>query len=121
MDYTQRNFVDEDSQYDLIFDCYGNQRFEKVEGVLAPGGRYISTIPAWSRYTTVIFNHVRTKKSSVEVVRERRSHLSVIADMIDNGTLSPVVERVYEPQQFREAYVHLESKRAKGKITLKIE
>ena len=121
VDYTQRDFAEENERFDLIFDCYGNRRFEQVERVLSTRGRYISTIPAWSRYTSVVFNPLRAKKSSVVVVRARGHQLAVIASMIEAGEITPIVEKVYESHQFVEAYTHLESKRAKGKITVKME
>jgi NADPH:quinone reductase-like Zn-dependent oxidoreductase len=121
VDYTQRDFVEVGTLFDLIFDCYGNRTFEQVHTALNSTGRYISTIPALSRYRSVLFNPVRAKKSSVVVVRARGHQLARIASMIDAGEITPVVEKVYKPHEYVEAYTHLESKRAKGKITVKME
>ena len=120
IDYTQRDFVDGDERFDVIFDCYGNRTFEAVHPALTPNGLYISTIPAFSRYRSVIFNPLRTRKSSVVVVRARGHQLAEIADLIEAGDLRPIVERVYEPEAFREAYIHLESKRTRGKLAVKM-
>jgi NADPH:quinone reductase-like Zn-dependent oxidoreductase len=120
VDYTQRDFVEVATGFDLIFDCYGNRTFEQVQTALNSTGRYITTIPAVSRYRSVLFNPLRAKKSSVVIVRARGYQLTEIGALIDNGDLKPIVERVFEYSAFRDAYLHLESKRSKGKLSVKM-
>ena len=121
VDYTKSDFAREKHAFDVIFDCYGNRTFEDCRRALKPNGTYISTIPALSRYRSVMFNSVRKKQSKVVVVRARGSQLQTIASLIDAGELEPIVEKTYPFERIKDAYAHLESKRTKGKLTVTVD
>lgn len=121
IDYTKTDFALEHNAFDVIFDCYGNRTFEACHRALTQDGTYISTIPALSRYRSVIFNRFRQKQSKVVVVRARGTQLHTIASLIDAGVIKPIVERSYSFDDVHEAYRHLESKRTKGKLTVVVD
>ena len=120
IDYTQTDFTQGEARYDVVFDCYGNQSYGKTKGVLTANGTYISTIPAGHTYSSTVLNPLRRRKSKVVVVQPRGSDLNVITQLIEDGSVRPIVDHVFERDDMHAAYEKLESKRAKGKIVVRL-
>ena len=120
VDYTQTDFVELKEHFDIVFDCYGNRSFTKVRPVLSPGGVYITTIPSPRSYAWSIPNGFRKQKSKVVLVRSRQSDLKNIKDLVENEELKPIIDSHFERDDIHGAYAKLESKRARGKISVRM-
>jgi NADPH:quinone reductase-like Zn-dependent oxidoreductase len=54
------------------------------------------------------------------VTKPNRADLQLLADMIQAGTLTPVIDRCYPLTAAAEAFRHLESGHAHGKIVVTV-
>jgi|TARA_B110000483_G_scaffold214431_1_gene264282 NADPH:quinone reductase-like Zn-dependent oxidoreductase len=120
IDYTKNNFIESNNTYDVIFDVQGNKSFNEVEKCLTANGIYITTQP--NIYNSIDFakSFLSRKKSKIVICRSKTSDLNHIRIWVEEGKIKPVIEKVYEFDQFKEAYEHLATGRVKGKLILKI-
>lgn len=106
--------------YRVIFDVYGNLSFGQVRHALSPGGTFVSTVPS----ARILLDTLRTlrsdKRARLVLIRSRREDLETIAGMVERGELRPVIDRVEPFDRHREAFAHLETKRARGKIVVRV-
>ena len=88
--------------------------------MLAPKGIYISTIPSIKSYVPVLANPFRQSKSAVVVARAKRKDLDTLRELVESEALKPIIDSVHDRGAIAEAYTHLESKRARGKIVVRM-
>ena len=60
------------------------------------------------------------KKSKIVICRSRTSDLNIIRLWVEENKIKPAIEKVYDFDQFKDAYEHLATGRVKGKLILKI-
>ena len=120
IDYTQQDWTQGDARYDVIFDAYGNRPFGRAKSALTPQGRHVSTIPSPPNYAATLSNPFRRQKTSVVTVRAKHVDLEYLRARIEEGAIVPKVERVFERDEVQAAYKHLESKRTKGKLAVRM-
>jgi NADPH:quinone reductase-like Zn-dependent oxidoreductase len=120
IDYTKSDFIKDDKKYDVIFDVQGNKSFNEIQECLTSNGIYITTQPSIYNSIDVARSILSKKKSKIVIVRSKTSDLNHIRIWVEEGKIKPVIEKVYEFDQFKEAYEHLATGRVKGKILLKI-
>lgn len=107
-------------RYRVIFDVYGNLSFARVEHALESGGVFVSTVPS----ARILLDMARTlrhdKRARLVLIRSRREDLETVAAMVRRGELKPIVDRVEPFERHRDAFEHLESKHARGKIVIRL-
>jgi NADPH:quinone reductase-like Zn-dependent oxidoreductase len=120
IDYTQIELVDLDERFDVIFDVFGNYRFDKVKHLLTARGTYIHTIPSSRIFKDVARTLVRRKRAKLVIVKSRREQLDWIRQQIDAGSMRVVVDRSFPLDEAPEAHRYMETKRARGKVVLEV-
>jgi NADPH:quinone reductase-like Zn-dependent oxidoreductase len=121
IDYTQIELVDLDERFDVIFDVFGNYRFDKLKHLLTPRGTYVHTIPSSRIFKDVARTFVRRKRAKLVVVKSRREQLDWIRQQIDAGSMRVVVDRSFPLDEAPEAHRYMETKRARGKVVLELD
>lgn len=103
IDYTQEDVTKRPERYDLIFDAVGKlysglsaSRFRRA---LAPGGEYVS---------------VHMKRV------DRREDLLTLKQLIEEGKLKPVIDRVYPMAEIAEAHRYVETKHKRGNVVITV-
>jgi NADPH:quinone reductase-like Zn-dependent oxidoreductase len=107
--------------YDLVFDAWGNQRFEAVRRSLAPRGTFVSTVPSVALAVDLAKTAVRladAPAARLVIVRARGRDLETLSGWVGDGRLKPVVDRTFPLAEIREAFAYLETKRARGKVVV---
>jgi len=121
IDYTQTELVDLDEQFDVIFDVFGNYRFEQLKKLLSARGTYVNTIPSARIFKDVARSFVRRKRAKLVIVKSRRDQLDWLRQQIDAGRLRVVVDRSFPLADVAEAHRYMETKRARGKVVLAVD
>jgi NADPH:quinone reductase-like Zn-dependent oxidoreductase len=103
IDYTQEDFTKRPERYDLIFDAvgklYSGLSRSKFRKALAPGGEYVSV-------------HMKRVDQPEDLV--------VLKQLIEEGKLKPVIDRVYPMADIAEAHRYAETKHKKGNVVVTI-
>lgn len=107
--------------FDVVLDTAGAQ-LTTANRLLAPGGRMVTsaygTLPAAAavlRSSTRGGRRIRTF-----TVRFATRHLAALSDMVDEGVVSPVVQRSYELADVAEAHTALAASGTFGKHLVRV-
>jgi len=121
IDYTKTELVDLDEQFDVIFDVFGNYRFDKLKKLLSARGTYVNTIPSARIFKDVARSFVRRKRAKLVIVKSKRDQLDWLRQQVDAGVLRVVVDRSFPLADVAEAHRYMETKRARGKVVLSVD
>ncbi len=119
IDYTTRDFTREDARYDVILDAVTKSTFRRCRGCLAPGGRYLPTVPRVRDYLLMgITRWVGGRKVICGMSIEKRRALHVVREMLEQGTLRPVVDRRYPLSEIAAAHRYVDTGRKRGNVVI---
>jgi alcohol dehydrogenase len=141
IDYTQQAFEKVLQDIDVVFETLGGENQQKSFQVVKPGGILVSIVgipsAAWARAEGLPFfmpwlfnlmnrkNHGLAKKHKVRfetvMLKPDGKNLAIIAGMVTEGKLKPIVDQVFPLAQTREALLYSQSGRAKGKIVIQVK
>ena len=120
VDYATEDFTADGGRYDLVMDNHGNAPWSRIEGSLAPGGRFLMVIGglgamiAASRRPAVI-----TGNESGSVI-SGDGFVELMA-MAERGAVRPVVDRVLPFDDVVEAHRRVDSGHKVGSVVLRFE
>jgi NADPH:quinone reductase-like Zn-dependent oxidoreductase len=120
LDYTRGEAFAERRRYRVVFDVFGNLSFAKVRASLEPRGVFVTTVPSARATLDALSTPLGFPRARMVVVRSRRADLEQLASWIAASRLCPVIDRVYEESEAIAAFRHLATKRARGKIVVRI-
>src|SRR5262249_40605170 len=110
-------------RYDVIFDAVGKSSFLNCRQLLAPGGTYVTTLPApnlffWSSVQSIAGIFGNAKRAKGIVVRPSGKNLAFLRHLADEGKLRPLVSRTFPLDCAAEAQETSETGHTRGKIVL---
>ena len=134
IDYTVEDFASGDRRYDLVVQTAGKQTSAELRRVLTPRGTLIEVGGGTGREIDVIrmrdvLWQMLKGRALAPFVRQRallivgkinRDNLAFIAKLIDEGKLTPVIDRTYPLTEAPEAIRHLETGHARGKVVVTV-
>ncbi|WP_143677485.1 zinc-binding dehydrogenase, partial [Streptomyces scabiei] len=127
IDYTCEDFLAGPQRYDAIIDIAGNRGLGDLRHALTPRGRLVitggETNGAWLGGTdrqlrAQMLSPFTGRHLGTFISSEHADGLRDLTVLIDSGTLSPVVDRVYPLAETAAAVRHLLAGRATGKVAL---
>lgn len=118
--YDRTELRDTPQRFDVFFDVFGNYRYRQVAPLLKGRGRYITTVPKAAILREQLQNWFRCKKAKLVIVQSKTPDIRWLADRVAAGQIRPVVDRVYPLEEIRDAQRYIETKRARGKVVLRI-
>jgi NADPH:quinone reductase-like Zn-dependent oxidoreductase len=116
LDYTAVRFEDKIRGVDLILDTVGGETLERSWGILRRGGVLV-TVAGDAPEEKAAKHGVRGVSF---LVQPNRTQLIQIAQLIDGGTVRPIVEAVYPLSRAREAYERGLQGHNRGKLVLQV-
>jgi len=126
IDYTQEDFTRNGQRYDLILDAVANRSFSDLKRALGPRG--ICVIVGFSPALTfqVFFPgpwkfSTGDKKIAMMMAKITKEDLGFLKDLLEDGKVTPVIDRRYPLDEAADALRYLEEGHAKGKIVINIE
>ncbi|MFT6867585.1 MAG: NADPH:quinone reductase-like Zn-dependent oxidoreductase [Cyclobacteriaceae bacterium] len=134
IDYKTEDYKSIAKDVDIVFDTLGqNYSLESFE-VVKQGGIVVSVVGPLDEASAKMFGMADYKlpeelaKASREKDAEYKfifmhpngAHLDEIKSMIEDEKIKPIIDKVYPFSESIEAFLHLASGRAKGKIVVKI-
>ena len=129
VDYTRDDFTSHTSRYDVIIDLVGNQPIRRVRRALTPtgtlvvvGGNNPQSLTGMRRFASAA---VLTPFSSPRLVplfsKPEPGDLAALTDMVDTGTIRPVIDRSFDLVGAADAVAHVETGRSRGKVVIATE
>lgn len=106
--------------WDVFFDVFGNRSFGAVRRNLSPSGVYISTVPSLVTALDAARTLLSRRRARPVRVKARRGDLVQLAALWRDGKLRPVIDRIVGMAEVPEAFRHLETKHARGKIVVRV-
>ena len=140
IDYRQQAFEQVLSGYDVALGTLRGDTVEKSIGILKPGGRLVSLVgpldAAFGRARQLNFLLVMVfgwMSRKVKRLARRRGadysflfvhpdgkQLAALGELLDDGRLRPVIDKVFPFAQAVEALTYLDQGRAKGKVVVRL-
>lgn len=118
--YDERPITDLGREVDAFYDVFGSGPLPKIRHLLKARGRFVTTIPTPETVLRDAFTRWSRRPARLIVVKSRRRDLDQLRAWIDAGQLHPVVDRVLPLADGAEAQSHIETKRARGKVVLRL-
>lgn len=121
IDYTKADVTKSGSKYDIFFDAVANQSYSKIKPILNKNGRYVTTLPSVAVILNFITGLFSSKKAKMIAVKSNPQDLQLITEMIENGKVKPIIDKIYPLKEVREAHCYSETERVVGKLVLSIK
>jgi len=133
IDYTKEDFTKTDQRYDLIYDLVNNHSFSERRQILTPNGICVMAglggsgwhDESWERLggalTTLARSWFVRQKFIFYIANLNRPDLKILADLMEAGKVTPVIDRTYKLSEVPQALTYLEQGHARGKVVITVE
>jgi NADPH:quinone reductase-like Zn-dependent oxidoreductase len=126
VDHTRDDFTRLTGRYDVIVDLVGNQPIRQVRRALTPtgtlvvvGGNSPRSLTGMRRFATAAATSPFVPQRLVPLFSTPDpGDLAALTDMVDDGTLRPVVDRSFDLTEVADAVAHIETGRSRGKVVI---
>ncbi|HVH51648.1 MAG TPA: NAD(P)-dependent alcohol dehydrogenase [Gaiellaceae bacterium] len=121
VDYIVVDYTREGERYDVIVDCIGNHRLSAsrraltADGALVMVGGPLRRIPA----ALVLAPFVK-QRMGFFMAKINRDDLSALAELMESGKVTPVIDRTYSLSDAPDAIAYLEEGHARGKVVITV-
>jgi NADPH:quinone reductase-like Zn-dependent oxidoreductase len=130
VDYIAEDFVRAGKRYDLIVDNVGNRSLSDFRKALAPKGTLVLVggKPEMGRWIDPLVGVVGALVLSPFVgqrllplmAKHSRADTLVLAELVESGKITPVIDRTYPLSETPEAIRYLEAGHAQGKVVITV-
>ena len=121
IDYQRDDFTRGGLRYDVIFDMVPRSSYGACIETLKPKGRYMTGNPRVSvMIRSRLTNWFSDKTASFAFARETVEELQTLKKMIEEGSIVPIVDRVFSTDQAAEAHRLVETENRRGAIVISI-
>jgi NADPH:quinone reductase-like Zn-dependent oxidoreductase len=121
VDYTQKDFSKSGQTYDVIFDVVGKAPYSGSIQALKQDGRYLLANPRLSRVVRGLWtSRTSGKKVIAGTTSYRIEDLVFLKELVEAGTIKPVIDRTYPLEQIPEAHRYVERGGKKGNVVITV-
>jgi len=126
IDYTREDFTMGTERYDLILDNVGNHSMARTRRALTPGGMLISNGGGHAdgklgrTVRTLLVSMFVRQQASPTVKTQNHDDLVALKDLVEAGSLRPVIDRTYPLIQTPEAIDHVAAGHARGTVVISV-
>jgi NADPH:quinone reductase-like Zn-dependent oxidoreductase len=129
IDYTRAGIADGAQRYDVIIDIGGNRPLRQLRAALTrrgtlvivggeTGGRWLGGFDRSLR-APVLSRFVPQRLAAV-IVSENTADLLVLAQLIESGQVTPVIDKTYPLSQAPDAIRYMQQGHARGKVVITV-
>jgi NADPH:quinone reductase-like Zn-dependent oxidoreductase len=132
VDYTAEDFARGDARYDLILNIAGNRSLADLRRVLTPSGTLVligagvgrggggGIGPLARPVAAAVLTRFVAQRLVSFIAKVRAADLATLAELIETGKVTPVIDRVYPLDEVPDAIRYLETGHARGKVVITI-
>ncbi len=121
IDYTQEDFTETGTTYDVIFDLVHKSSFSRCVGSIAPSGCYLLANPRLSSMVRALWTSMTTSKRVMfEFAGSKPEDLTALKDLVEAGAIRAVIDRRYPLERAAEAHAYVDTGARKGTVVLTV-
>lgn len=130
IDYTREDFTQGGDRYDLMLDVAGSRSWSDCSRVLNEKATVVVVGgPKGNRWIGPLSQALKLRLGSVSdsrrvvapfLARINKDDLGVLKDLLDTGTVAPVIDRQYELSEAPDAFRYLGEGHARGKVVITV-
>ncbi len=129
IDYTRGDFTDRRTRYDVILDNAGSQPLTRLRQALTPTGTLVYNVGGAPGHLLGPIARILRVAVLNGVVRQHllplpsawaREHLLAVAELVEAGHVTPVLDRTYALTDTAAALRHVEDGHARGKVVITV-
>src|SRR6267378_1822043 len=133
IDYTKEDFTKGDQRYDLILDNVANHSLSECRRVLNPDGKYVLiggggvNEGRWlgpgltHAFKAMVLSKFVSQKMGMMLAELNQKDLTALADLMQSGKVTPVIDRTYKLSELPQAIRYLEQGHARGKVVVSVD
>jgi NADPH:quinone reductase-like Zn-dependent oxidoreductase len=127
LDYRRDDFADGRTRYDLVLDIAGNPRLSRLRRaatvtgtVVITGGEEGGSFSGGMnrQLRAVALSPFVRQRLTMFIARQRSADLERLTGLVEAGSVTPSVDRVYPLDEVRDAVRRLEAGQVRGKVVL---
>jgi NADPH:quinone reductase-like Zn-dependent oxidoreductase len=122
IDYLTTDFTKDGSQYDVIFDTVGNTSFFRCRRIMTEYGRHVFLVHQLPQIILALgtaLTHGKRVICGINI-RESRSDLMQIKDLIEAGRIRPVIDVTYPLEKIIDAHHYVDTGRKRGAVVVAV-
>ena len=120
-DYTKEDFTKSSQTYDVIFDMVAKSSYSECVKALNPKGRYLMANPRISDMLRSVLTSKFTDKTAIFVFAgEKEEELLALKEMIEEGKIESIVDKIYPFKQAAEAHRRVETEQRLGPVVISV-
>jgi NADPH:quinone reductase-like Zn-dependent oxidoreductase len=126
IDYTSEDFTTNGRRYDLILDIVDEHSVLHYRRSLTSGGRYVLIARTLSGFVQAFLvgaavSMAGSKRMGIFMWKaNNRTDLESLKALLENGKVTPIIDRRYQLSEVPEALRYLEDGRARGKVVITV-
>ena len=125
IDYTKTDATQTDQPYDLILDVAAYRSVFDYFPALTPNGTYVLVGGSMHRLVQAMllslwFSKPDRRKIKCFIAKPNPGDLALVRDLLSNGKIVPVIDRVYRLSKVPAAIQQLEQRQVCGKVVIRI-
>jgi NADPH:quinone reductase-like Zn-dependent oxidoreductase len=132
IDYTREDYTRSDQRYDVILDNVGNRALLDNRRVLNPDGKYVLIGgggpddgrwigPFVKPIAALVLSPFVSQDMGMMLADLNKNDLTFLGDLMQEGKVTPVIDRRYRLSEVPDAIRYLEEGRARGKVVITFE
>jgi NADPH:quinone reductase-like Zn-dependent oxidoreductase len=124
VDYTQEDFTQGERRYDLILDNVANRSFSDLRRALALQGVIIPNSGHGGMgyvFKAFLLSPFTSQIGSMYLASPNNKDLVFLKELIEDGKITPVIDRTYPLSETPEAIRYLEKGHARGKVVITVK
>lgn len=121
IDYTKEDFSKNDEKYDIFFDTVGKSSMLKSMKSLKKGGQLLlASAGMFSMLGGFIASMIMAKQIVSGIIKETVDDLNFFKNLIEEGKVKPVIDRIYTLRQIVEAHTYVDQGHKKGNVIISV-
>jgi len=124
IDYTKESFLESDKRYDIILGINGNYPLLGYRRILTSAGIYVMVGGSLSQvFKSLLFGRILSfgsRKMKSLTAKANNTDLELIAKLVEDGVIKPVINRRYSFDKAVDAMSYLKEGHSPGKVVVTI-
>ncbi|MEK3724122.1 NADP-dependent oxidoreductase [Paenibacillus sp. FSL H8-0034] len=118
VDYTASLPTEIERSADIVLDTVGGEKVDWLLDILKPGGRLVPI--TWGRYSSVKAAKASVTVQEVQYPAISTAYLDELTHLVNGGQLNVTIDSVFPLEDTAKAHEKSESRRARGKIVIRV-